>query len=62
MENDPLFHHSSLTPSLDELRRLTTLRCKKIHSFNFLSKNEILQNPVKVHFITFYNTNFQIYF
>ena len=48
MEDDPLFHHSTSTPSIDEFQRLTTLRNKKIHSYQILSNEEMMNNPKKV--------------
>ncbi|KAJ9594890.1 hypothetical protein L9F63_013815, partial [Diploptera punctata] len=52
MEDDPLFHHSFLTPSADDLQRLTTLRCKKIRSHKFLIVGDMLQNPIKLLVLT----------
>ncbi|XP_046389776.1 peroxisomal acyl-coenzyme A oxidase 3-like [Ischnura elegans] len=47
MENDPIFSHLPETPSLDEQRRLATLRMNRLKDFNFLSNEEILDDPRK---------------
>ena len=46
-ENDPLFHQREYK-SLDEARRLTTLRIYKALHANLVTENDILANPSSV--------------
>ncbi|XP_071443001.1 peroxisomal acyl-coenzyme A oxidase 3-like isoform X2 [Hetaerina americana] len=47
MENDPVFCQPPETPSVDEQRRLATLRMNKLKDLDFLSNEEILEDPRK---------------
>lgn len=45
IEDDPLFHHSAHTPSLDEQRRLAVKRMYRLKEMNLLPLDEILSEP-----------------
>nr|CAD7605247.1 unnamed protein product [Timema genevievae] len=48
MESDgPLFQHPSNTPTLDEYRRLTTLRVNRIRDYNFVPLDVAIEDPIK---------------
>lgn len=47
LEKDPLFQRKVEKLSIDEQRRLTFLRVKRLVEYDFLSEEEILENPMK---------------
>nr|CAD7206987.1 unnamed protein product [Timema douglasi] len=48
MELDsPLFQHPQNTPTLDEYRRLTTLRVNRIRDYNFVPLDVAIEDPIK---------------
>ena len=49
MEEDPLFNRANDSKlSIDERRRLTMKRCKRVLEYNFLTDNEVLARPLLV--------------
>ncbi|KFP26942.1 Peroxisomal acyl-coenzyme A oxidase 3, partial [Colius striatus] len=49
MENDPLFaHHPGEDLCREKYQELTFLRCKKFFEYDFLTHQEILENPLKL--------------
>ena len=52
MEKDPLFARTLENESLERVRELAYLRVKKLFEYNFLTENEIFQNPLKHQMLT----------
>lgn len=48
MEEDSLFHHSLETPSLDEQRRLATLRAYRLKKWDLINLEVIVADMRKV--------------
>ncbi|MEE6462567.1 hypothetical protein FKM82_001640 [Ascaphus truei] len=49
LENDPLFYrHPGEELPLEKYRELTFLRCKRIFEYDFLTFDEIMENPQKI--------------
>lgn len=47
MEKDPIFSQSMITESLEEQRRKTFLRVKRLFEYDLLNDDEIFSNPLK---------------
>ena len=52
MEKDPLFARTLENESLERIRELAYMRVKKLFEYNFLTENEIFQNPLKHQMLT----------
>ena len=52
MEKDPLFSRGFGTPSLEEQRKLSFQRVRRIHEYDFLPDEELFRNPVKHQVLT----------
>ncbi|KAL8581251.1 hypothetical protein ACOMHN_038351 [Nucella lapillus] len=52
LENDPLFSRGFTTPSLEEQRKLTFQRVRRIFEYDFLSDEEMFGNPIKHQILT----------
>ena len=52
MEKDPLFSRGFETPSLEEQRKLSFQRVRRIHEYDFLPDEELFRNPVKHQVLT----------
>ncbi|KAJ7403353.1 Peroxisomal acyl-coenzyme A oxidase 3 [Pitangus sulphuratus] len=49
LESDPLFaHHPGEDLSREKYQELTFLRCKRLFEYDFLTQQEIMENPLKV--------------
>ncbi|NXG89298.1 ACOX3 oxidase, partial [Stercorarius parasiticus] len=49
LESDPLFaHHPGEDLCREKYQELTFLRCKRLFEYDFLSRQEILENPLKI--------------
>lgn len=49
LENDPLFaHHPGEDLCREKYQELTFLRCKRLLEYEFLTQQEIIENPLKV--------------
>ncbi|KAA0723688.1 Peroxisomal acyl-coenzyme A oxidase 3 [Triplophysa tibetana] len=49
LENDPLFaRQPGEDISMDQMRELTFRRCKQLFKYNFLTKDDIMENPMKL--------------
>lgn len=47
LENDPLFaRQPGEDISLEQMRELTFRRCKQLFKYNFLTQDDIMQNPL----------------
>lgn len=47
MEKDPLFSKPMETPTLEDYREATFLRCKRLFEYNLITDEEIFSNPLK---------------
>ena len=47
LENDPIFSQSMVTESLEEQRRKTFLRVKRLFEYDIINDNEVFGNPLK---------------
>uniref|UniRef100_A0A663LLJ2 Acyl-coenzyme A oxidase n=1 Tax=Athene cunicularia TaxID=194338 RepID=A0A663LLJ2_ATHCN len=49
LESDPLFvHHPGEELSREKYQELTFLRCKRLFEYDFLTQQEIIENPLKI--------------
>ncbi|NXT23755.1 ACOX3 oxidase, partial [Syrrhaptes paradoxus] len=49
LESDPLFaHHPGEDLCREKYQELTFLRCKRLFEYNFLTQQEIIENPLKI--------------
>ena len=47
LEKDPIFSQSMVTESLEEQRRKTFLRVKRLFEYNLINDDEVFSNPLK---------------
>lgn len=52
LEKDPLFSRGFSTPSLEEQRKLSFQRVRRIHEYDFLPDDELFRGPVKHQVLT----------
>lgn len=47
LEKDPLFSKPMETPTMEDYREATFLRCKRLFEYNLITDEEIFSNPLK---------------
>lgn len=47
LENDPLFAHTVETLPIEKQRELAFQRCKRLFEYDFLTDDELFENPIK---------------
>ncbi|KAG8222249.1 hypothetical protein J437_LFUL001447 [Ladona fulva] len=47
LEKDPIFHHIQETLSVSELRKVVTMRFNRLKDMNFLTEEEVMEDPRK---------------